>query len=334
MGGKAIKKVETRRYTRKEFEDLRGRIKWFSRYSGGRVHIVDFFFEKDSFGDVDVLVEMTHPEAAENILKNVAHNEVVRNGTVISFDINGNFQCDLIKVPTEDWDFAKAFYAYNDLGLILGRMARRLGFTYGFDGLKYKVYSEDKTTKLGEIFLSKNPKEAFELFELDWTEFEKGFNNMDEVFDYVFKSRFATQKIFERNFQNSANRRRDAKRPSLELIENYVEKNKDRIPYDVDESFLDGVLDMLNQKFPKAKLKYTIWKMNKEYEREKEAAEIFSGADAMECVKGLEGAELGKMLNGFKSCYTDFTGLRLREGKEKMKELFRSYYLLCKIEGA
>lgn len=326
MGGKALKTIQTRRYNKDEFEKVKILVGNFNLFSQGRIHVVDCYFEKETFGDIDVLVEMTSENSVENILKNIKYNEIHRNGNVVSFDVNNNFQCDLIKVKSEDWLFAKVFYAYNDLGLILGRMTRNLGFTFGFDGLKYKVYSANKTSKLGEIFLTKNPQEAFEFLDLNWNRFLKGFNTMTDVFDYVFTSKFAVARLFDKDFQNSSNKRKDAKRQSVTLAEKYVKLHNDTISYQVSSEFKDNIVEILNNQFPKVNLKIQIQKLYSNYDNEKLASEIFSANDIMNLIKDLQGAKLGQILNLFKKRFNNYTMERILYGKEIMQQLFLKFY--------
>lgn len=327
MGGKALKKVKTKRYNKDEFNKLVDFVKKFTLYSNSRIHIVDSYFSKETFGDIDVLVEMSSKNSIENIIKNIDYNEIVYNGNVVSFDINNDFQCDLIKVHTEDWEFAKAFFAFNDLGLVIGRMARNIGLTFGFDGLKYKIYSEDKSAKLGTIFITKDPKIAFELLDLDWNTFLKGFNTMNDVFDYTASSKFFVKRIFDDDFQNSPNKRRDNKRQSLHLMNEYI-KTKNDIPYNLDPSFKKNIIDFINSKFPDLNFKQKINEILFKYKKDKLASEIFSGKDILFLFNENDTKKLGMLLNSFKDTFCDYTNARLLLGKEKMIDKFKKFTTL------
>ncbi|KAJ1562551.1 hypothetical protein HK405_010747 [Cladochytrium tenue] len=56
------------------------------------------------------------------------------------------FQVDLIAVRPAAFDFTLAYYAFNDLGAIIGAVARRLGFKLSSDGLHFVVGRADHNT--------------------------------------------------------------------------------------------------------------------------------------------------------------------------------------------
>lgn len=110
---------------RQEFEDVKNELfevlsKDFVRYD-----IPRFFHNKESFGDIDIIVSM------ENFKKNMRvyieetfkPNEIFHNGNAWSFDYK-ELQVDIITCSAEDFDSNYHYLAFNDLGNFIGRLAQ------------------------------------------------------------------------------------------------------------------------------------------------------------------------------------------------------------------
>jgi hypothetical protein len=154
--------------------------------------------------------------------------EIVSNGPVCSFayclnNLDGlndeYFQVDLIKV--ENLPMSKFYFSYGDLGGIIGRMTQHKSITFGSKGLwvspgKKTItkflsgHQSDldldldlKTDKeqiiksiLPNIILTNEPEQICKFIGLDWDKWVKGFENIQEIFEWVKKSKWFNSNSF------------------------------------------------------------------------------------------------------------------------------------------
>jgi hypothetical protein len=135
--------------------------------------------------------------------------EMVPNGKVISLEYK-EFQIDVILTPRHEMEAARTYYAYNDLGNLMGRIAHKFGLKYGHDGLFYMF--RDGTHLIDEICITRTPKEVFEVFDFDYSRWCKGFDDLEDVFEFVAKSKYFNPGIYLFDQMNHRSRVRDAKR--------------------------------------------------------------------------------------------------------------------------
>lgn len=224
MGGNALKNTKTRRYQADEYErtfvELSYRLMGVCVY----VHLVLAYREKESFGDMDLVVVMNYDEtdvvAAVKRLFNP--NEVVKNGNIVSFDYN-ELQVDLlVQSDVETAEFASRYFAYNDLGNFIGRTAHRLGFKFGHDGLKYVVRDpEDDSRVVKELLVTQDFDDALWFLDYSFEEHAYGFDTKEEIFDYVASSKYFEPAQYLLENRPSEARRRDRTRAMYQAINEY-----------------------------------------------------------------------------------------------------------------
>jgi len=97
MGGNALKKTFTRRYMAGEYFFLENEVvgNLVSAYPELRVSTIPAYADKESFGDMDVMIEYRDDIDYMDIVNSFSPNEVYRNGKVISFDYK-DIQIDLV----------------------------------------------------------------------------------------------------------------------------------------------------------------------------------------------------------------------------------------------
>lgn len=253
MGGKNLKinnKIITRRYNKEEYEEIKKEVLFILRTFGYTCYVCPTFTNKESHGDLDVLVKDDGFDRSKLVpfLKKIFKSKKVKNSSLEYKD----FQIDLIIIKSINWQAAKVFYSYGDLSNLLGKMVNKYGnlqknkifFKWGFDGVKIK-FQKDSYTKT--VVLSKDPKDIFKFLDLDWEEFNKGFKTKYEMFDFVMKSSLFDKRFFDLDNQRNYERKRSEKRPDyLEFIE-YIKDNDNfqnyRLTY---EYYLDIISDHFN----------------------------------------------------------------------------------------
>ena len=178
---------------------------------------------KPDFGDIDMIVScpfsligVIRADPAKVFPNYSGHIDT--NGTVTSIGLNTEFsetpiQLDLIWTGESVDDFMKAYYyfAYNDLGNLVGRIAHRAGFKYGHDGLSYVLRSSD-THVIGTYNFPISNDDLLTFLGFNSTTFNRGFNDLPEIFQFVASSTYFHPSIYLFENVNAVSRIRDRKR--------------------------------------------------------------------------------------------------------------------------
>jgi hypothetical protein len=162
MGGKALQLINlnTERKTTSEFFKIYSDVVKPFHNLGFETHLVKFYREKQTHGDIDILIKNKSNLNIYNLIKeNISTKGILKNGNVISFEYN-NFQVDFICVNPKDWNTSIDFFDWDPTGNLCGKIAYRFGCIYGFKGLVYKFRSI--TSNFHEdIVLSTDSKKIF-----------------------------------------------------------------------------------------------------------------------------------------------------------------------------
>lgn len=128
MGGNALKHTDIRRYGVYEYFKLFEKIKSMVPKEW-RPRLLQAYFQKESFGDMDIMIyaEGIKDDFQKQLQEIFNPTDIVSNSNVISLDYK-NLQIDFIITPDKNWDSAYTFFAWNDLGNFVGKIA------HGFDG--------------------------------------------------------------------------------------------------------------------------------------------------------------------------------------------------------
>ena len=133
--------------------------------------------------------------------------------SAISFDFE-EFQIDLIVTAAEDFQIAQVYYAYNDLGNLMGRIADRMGFKYGWNGLwKHVGEGNEIHTKL---CVSRNPAQIFDMLGYDYEIWQLGFEGLENMFEYAASTPFFHREPYMLENRNHKDRVRDEKRANYQ----------------------------------------------------------------------------------------------------------------------
>jgi hypothetical protein len=235
MGGNALS-VTAVRLTKSNFQQVERDCvaRLMTALPESRVAAIPAYGSKSDFGDLDILVSATGYDI-DRAAAALGAVEVVRNGPTTSIGIvvrehlgavAGNvFQVDLIESTEEAFDFAYAYSSFNDLGNLIGRTAHRAGLVHRHDGLYY--YLRDGTKKFGEICLTRDYDEALRFLGYDAARFHAGFDNLEEIFQYVAGSAYFNRDIFLLENRNAKSRIRDRKRHTYMTFLTWCEARPD-----------------------------------------------------------------------------------------------------------
>ena len=324
MGGKALK-IETVRKSTDELYRIYNEISpTIIKRIGVETHIVKFYHKKETHGDLDIIlrVDKQLPNLVDFINENFNPNDIYNNGGVVSFDYD-NFQIDLIPIRVSNWEVAKCFFDYDPTGNLMGKIAHSFGFKYGFEGLVYPMRNfNGRISK--DIVISKDNKKIFDFLGLDYSVYEKGFDTMEEIFEFIINGKYFNSKKYDMESLTAIDRKRNRKRKSYQDFLKYLSDNR------INKSFefkpKEYYIEVANSYFPESNLLNEIEKFRKIDEENKNMSKKFNGHLIMSIIPELNGKELGHVMNDFKSNFDDFRSFIIENNSEYILNFFKNWY--------
>lgn len=299
MGGNALKNCGTKRIPAAEYFPLCEKVKKdiLKFAPNSSVEVIQAYRKKIDFGDMDVLVSTADRKGDffDNLAKLWESKEVVKNGDCCSMELDG-FQIDVISTPLNHFNFSATYFAWNDLGNLMGRIAHKMGVKFGHDGLKYVIRDGDHS--LQEIVLTLNVERAVKWMQFDYERWKEGFDTLEDIFEFVAANPLFNPDIYLLDQVNHIARIRDRKRKTymtfLDWCEEYKKKNPDRKYYQFADK--SSYLEKIRTDFPMASQQITAAHQAFAWTRYK--AEKFNGELVMGST-GLEGKELGLFMQAW-----------------------------------
>lgn len=241
---------------------------------------------KTDFGDMDIILPSNPKnEGAFHYLS--THYPSSKNGDVFSF-LYKSFQIDLIQVSPESYKYACHYFSWNDLGNLVGRMAKQLGFKHGHDGLYYIQRVGDLVLK--NHLLTTNYLDILNILRLDKFKFMKGFDTYEELFEFVMSSPYYNPEIFKLENLNHINKVRDRKRKTYNMFLQYAQErehlfqSKPKLSQEERSEFVFNL-------FPS--IKKEVDRLYEEHETKKAIGSKTNGHLLMTLIPELSGKELG-----------------------------------------
>ena len=297
MGGNATKHFGTQRVNKQQFEQccnmLNNMLQQYvieqNLQTKEKFCVIESYHDKQDFGDIDLLSTIDR-QIFEKLVEKKENINIIGKAEqfsyAIEFKINDDVditkskstksilvQVDYIKSNIDDFEFSKNFFAFNDLGNLIGRIAAQAGFSFGFDGLKRKIYVDNRGDIINDLYekvimhtsttqqfvnddeipvtslvenarlfkneldraiqkttivVTKDFDKALKFLGFDVERFKQGFNNMNEVFEFVVSSTFFNKDAFLFENRNHKARARDKKRSNYLAALEYFKNKKDR----------------------------------------------------------------------------------------------------------
>lgn len=268
-----------------------------------RATVIPSIPSKQDFGDIDILVEQDARPTLPAAIDRLGAKEVRHNGPVVSIGmpgVDGVVQVDFIYVPAANYEFALAYFGFNDMGNLLGRVAHKAGFKLGERGLLYVVRDEDNSSHvLQELAVTNDWDEALDLLGYDAKRYRAGvnggFQTMDDVFRYVVSSPYIYADMYTLENRSHAARTRDRKRPTYRAFLEWLEKDEVVVPPPWEDKALvrQFMLQTAKDRFPDfARAHAEAVELNN---LRKRAGLKWNGEIARE-LTGLDGVELGELM--------------------------------------
>lgn len=202
----------------------------------GCIETIPFHGAKETFGDLDLLVEYDgsideiDAELSQFVQDRYGASVVYRqkNDSMFNFDFplqgGHRFQVDLILAPSQEYLFTKGYFSYNDLGNLIGVIARNMELKFGHKGLFMPVGKGPRSSKA--VLVTQDFDMALQFFGLDPEKHRQGFNNLEELFRYVASSPYFSPDLYLVG-QSSKYRARARKRPTHQAFISWCEQNGD-----------------------------------------------------------------------------------------------------------
>lgn len=306
MGGRAFEEVQHRKTAREYFRWLEDWfIPRFTDLYGDNLEFIPAYANKPDFGDADILAYYP-PDVWQSIVtgcREALGAEVSsKNGNVLSIGFREPdgllWQVDLIHTHPDEVEITKTYFSFNDLGNLMGRIAHRMGFKYGHDGLRYVIRDEGNSDHVvAEILVSRDPGAIFRFLGYEHRTFRQHFNDLEDIFKYVVTSPYFSEDIFSLENRNHRSRVRDAKRPTYMKFLKWLEDGNgikpNQVQYFRDKKAFKAVsLRDAFSRFPEFADRYSAAVL--EHSKKKELNELFDGLKLREAT-GLEGKDLGRL---------------------------------------
>lgn len=287
------------------------------------VDTIPVYFNKESFGDLDLLILNNGNINLLDIATSLGATETSKNGNVLSFDYK-NFQIDLILVTPINWSSTRFFYSYSDLGNCIGKIVygitrtdKKFSLKFSTSGLELEYYIEDQ--KQGKLTITKNPTDILNWLGISIAKYNQGFMNPTDLAETIYGTRlFDSNDFLSENIKGST-KKRDRKRPNLVTIIDTI-KSK---PHLVREQSSDQIINDLQLFFD---LDLDSWtsELHDAFEVKKQVSTKFNGNLIIEKF-GITGKILGEALGKFKKQHEDFDRYILDTSIEIILEDFKKF---------
>lgn len=324
MGGNAIKTVPTVRLEVNDYNivvnDILSNLK--AILPDREIEDIKSYKLKQSFGYLDILISGNTIGNPKQFLKdNFNCEHFVKNSNIISFayyykTLDCYFQIDLIFVNLNIFNFALNYFAYNDLGNLIGRIASSNSMSFGWDGLHYKLYHDGQFVK--KIPITKCFKTAVEILGFDYQLFQNGFSTLEDIFEFVIRSKYFSVESYIFANRNSEDRKRDTKRKTYVSFIDYLERNS-----------INSVNEKIDLSLVIDSLKLEIKEIINSMERSKQVSQKYNGHDYSR-VTGFSGKNLGIFISVFKDSFKseqEYQQFILQTEREIIDSMITSFYV-------
>lgn len=335
MGGNALKEVNTKRLDKEQFDKCTKEVLSFLKenFPTAEIGAIPAYKTKSSFGDLDVMIssegmeEGGGPAHMRSILKNKFHSrQENKNGNVLSFEYRNNekeergFQVDIINIPRHSFNFAYHYFAFNDLGNLMGRISHKMGLKFGHDGLHLPL--RDGDYNYATVLITRNYRDAISFLGFDNERYKQGFNDLNEIFNYVSQSKYFNKNIFLLDEENSnyKHRLRNVKRKTYTEFLDWC-ADKDNLTAFIYPENKEDWLPIVLKEFPGAKERVEF--VNNEKEQIKIMHNRFKGENVTEWTGGYTHQALGVLMKNVRKNFgTDmkFVDWLKNNDDEKLKE--------------
>ena len=229
MGGKAFKHLSCVRLTTEDYLALQEDLLEYLTPLGYSPSAIPQLGDKLTHGDLDLLVSRCPSEPLPNEV------ERLRNGPVtsVAIDLGDSrfFQVDLVTRRA----MADSYFAWGDLGNLIGRVAAASGLSVGDAGLSFRYASGGNVGS--PILLTTDWERTLGLLGYSYERWLHGFDNAEGLYEFVSSSPLFNPSYFQPESLNHHRRKRQRVRPvyvafSERVAERSIDSPSQRISYE------------------------------------------------------------------------------------------------------
>lgn len=325
MGGKSLVYTTTRRYLASEYHAFSKLVvsQLQPIFPSARITRLAAYSSKPDFGDLDLIIDDTSDR--DTLLAHAEQlgiTEVVQNGPVWSLGW-GDFQVDLIFVPPVSFDFARHYFAFNDLGNLIGIVARRLAFKLGQHGLLYPFAEGDEFVE--DIVVTRDFDQALHFLGYSSETYHRGFSSLSDIFCYATSSPFFSSEAYLPANRRNRDRVRDNKRPTYTAFLDHLSK---RSPKEAPAIVPADHLQRAVETFPDFALRLSDarGKRNDQLQRRrlKQQAKKSLNGKVVSDITGLSGPDLGHFIATLRSERDDIEHWVAHQSPETVRDWIQS----------
>lgn len=323
MGGNALKDHGARRVTAAVAKEVSVKVcaaidEIFLEHGFDcKSRMIESYRQKADYGDLDIVVmeeamrAIGLPEVAAKLGEKLGvempyfhHNPNAGNISVGYPLAEGCLQVDLIFAEANSLDTAYRYFSWNDLGnliTILARQMDKLGF--GQSGLS--AYIKEGSLLLGVVTFTHDFDAALEFLGYDSERHRKGFDTLEEIYEYAASTKYFDRDVFLLANQNHVARTRNRKRSTYNGFLKWIaERDLPQYQWPANGRWVERAMTA----FPEGKMQ--LHELSEHERKRKEVRKIFNGL-RVATVTGLQGERLGLFMNDFKkfsgdSAFFDF----------------------------
>ena len=219
MGGNALS-IKSIRLSKdlyfKVSQDILAKL--ITAYPNSLIKVIPAYTNKESFGDIDILISSDY----DPNIKAFEAFEIVKNGPLTSYGImvdSQPVQVDLISVDRNNFDYKLNYLAFNDLNNLLGHIGKGIHLNYCEDGLYYYVLNGK--SKFRKILITNDFSKTLSILGLDFEIFFKGFDNLEDIFQYAISSKYFNKDLFLLKKLKNSERKRENYMKFLKYLETH-----------------------------------------------------------------------------------------------------------------
>lgn len=281
--------------------------------------MVPYYRKKKDFGDVDYVVKADAGDIMPLVEQEFNPESMLVNDGIISFTFEG-FQVDLI-CTSKNFDTSVAYFSYNDIGNLLGRIYHKLGLKFGHEGLLYPL-RDDRGSVRKNIVVSTEMIKILGFIGCSYKTWSEGFSTMEQMFRFVASSQYFDRSIYEGEL-SAINKKRDKKRKTFSYFLNWLEIAQP------DNRYAFKSRDARDEYIPSIEAYFgvSIEEQRKELEaelaKESRFKEKFNG-DLLMMLTPLKGLHLGQFVGMYKKKMLGIEGELTKEHNDAFEDLILS----------
>ena len=300
--------------------------------------------EKADHGDIDLIVPdglrdlLTPPQIAKLLSDHYGveipcayHGQdepdptVIQKTSMISLGVpleeGGRVQVDLIWVKDHELGYAEGYYAWNDLGNLVGEIKKKMGLKFGHKGLTMMVNMGNRYG--GEVMISQDFKATVEFFGYDHARWARGFDNLQQIFEFAASSSLFDPDVYLHEFRNSNDRAKERKRSTYSGFLDYLRETQVPSNGVVWKASREDYLESIFEAFPASRAEYQAVMDDLALKMVRKAR---LNGELVQSVTGLDREELGAFVKALKMHHGEaFEEQVLNKGEEALVAAIRTF---------